>query len=377
MQVMRIGVDSREIQNGVITGIGRSLANFIEYFRKNEKKHQLILFSEKKIPYDLDGNVKQVSIDRSLTIVWDQLRLPQALKSFKIDLFFSPYYKVPLLTDTSVVNQILDLMFLEFLPYRKAIGLLGRFYYRLFGKVFAKKSISIITDSEHAKQDIIKNWNIDHNKIKVIPLGLGNRYRPVNNLDLLNKVRNHFKLPDKFILYLGNFKPHKNVSFLVKVFKELENKFLDYKLVLAGPIDEHGEKIKNLVSEIGLQERVVFTDTIRESDFPEALISLAEIFVFPSLYEGFGLPPLEAMACGTPVVASNLTSIPEVVGDAGLLINPFNLKSMSNAIADLIEHPDKREFFRKKGLERAKRFNENDTAGKLFEHIISLMEKIE
>ena len=372
---MRIGIDAREIQNGVITGIGRSLANFIEYFSKNEKKHQLVLFSEKSMPYDLNGNIRQVSIDRLPSLVWDQVRLPQALKEAKIDLFYSPYYKVPLLTDVSVVNQILDLMFLEFPPYRDSIGLSGRFYYNVFGRAFAKKSISIITDSEHAKQDIIRIWNIDPEKIEVIPLGLGNRYRQVNNLDLLNKVKNNFRLPDKFILYLGNFKPHKNVSSLVKAFKKLESRFLDYKLVLAGPIDEHGEKIKDLVSEIGLKERVVFTDTVKESDMPEALISLANIFVFPSLYEGFGLPPLEAMACGTPVIASNLTSIPEVVGDAGVLVDPLDVDSMGNAIADLIENPDKRKFLVEKGLERSKRFGEKDTAGKLNNFIISLLEK--
>jgi glycosyltransferase involved in cell wall biosynthesis len=374
---MRIGVDAREIQNGVITGIGRSLANFIRYFSKNEKKHELILFAEKELPHDLNGNIRQVSIDRLPTLVWDQVRLPQALKASEIDLFYSPYYKVPLLTDISVVNQILDLMFLEFPPYRDAIGLSGRFYYNVFGRAFAKKSINIITDSEHAKQDIVKNWNIDPEKIEVIPLGIGNRYKPVNDSDLINKVKSNFRLPDKFILYLGNFKPHKNVSSLVKAFKTLGNRFLDFKLVLAGPIDEHGERIKNLVSEMGLEERVVFTDTVKESDLPEALISSAEIFVFPSLYEGFGLPPLEAMACGTPVIASNLTSVPEVVGDAGILVNPLDVESMGKAIAELIENPDKRKFLVEKGLERSRCFNEKNTAGKLFEHIISLMEKIE
>ena len=112
--MMRIGVDAREIQYGVITGIGRSLSNFIEYFSKNEKKHKLILFSEKEFPSNFNGNIKQISIEHSPTIIWDQVRLPKALKDAKIDLFYSPYYKVPLLTDISVVNQILDLMFVEF-----------------------------------------------------------------------------------------------------------------------------------------------------------------------------------------------------------------------------------------------------------------------
>ncbi len=349
---MRIGVDAREIQNGVITGIGRSLVNFIEYFSKNEKIHTLILFSEKKIHLKLNRNIKQIYIDTSPTLIWDQVKLPKALKNHKIDLFYSPYYKVPLLTSIPVVNQILDLMFLGFTPYRKALGVFGRLYYATLGKLFAKKSISIITDSEHAKQDIIRIWHIDHKKIDVIPLGLGNRYKPVTNLMLLNKVKNNFKLSDKFILYLGNFKPHKNVSSLVEAFKTIEKKFSEYKLVLAGPLDEHSKRIKDLVSENRLTEKVVFTNTIKEDDLPEALISLADIFVFPSLYEGFGLPPLEAMACGTPVIASNLTSVPEVVGDACVFVNPLDINELSDAITDLLCNPNKREYLSLRGIER-------------------------
>jgi glycosyltransferase involved in cell wall biosynthesis len=373
---MRLGVDAREIQNGVITGIGRSLANFIEYFRKNEKKHKLILFSEKKIHLKSNGNIKQIYIDPSLTFIWDQVKLPKILKDNKIDLFYSPYYKVPLLTDIPVVNQILDLMWIGFPLYKKSLGFTGKLYFATFGKGFAKKSINIITDSEHAKKDIIKFWKISSEKITVVPLGLSDRYVPVRDLRLLDDIKAKFDLPEKFILYLGNFKPHKNVGSLVKAFKKVESRFPKHKLVLAGPLDENGKIIKQVAFDIGLRNKILFTDTIREKDYPEALLSLAELFVFPTLYEGFGLPPLEAMACGTPVIASNLTSVPEVVGDAGILVNPLDVESMSEALSDLIENPSKRELLAKKGLERAKRFREKDTAGKLFDHIISLVEKI-
>ena len=175
---------------------------------------------------------------------------------------------------------------------------------------------------------------------------------------------------------MGNFKPHKNVGSLVKAFKKIEKTFPTYKLVLAGSLDENGKNIKNMSCEIGLSNKVIFTDTIREKDCPEALLSLADLFVFPTLYEGFGLPPLEAMACGTPVVASNVTSVPEVVGDAGLLVNPTDNEEISSAICELLENPEKRDFFSKKGLERARRFREEETTAKLYEHIISLLEKV-
>ena len=373
---MNIGADAREIQDGVVTGIGRSLANFIKSFGENETVHRLVLFSERNVPLKFSGNISQIILNSVPAFIWDQVKLPQSLKSNKIDLFYSPYYKIPLLSSVPVVNQVLDLMYLVFPPYRHELGLWRRIYYETLGKTYSRKSINIITDSEHAKQDVIRLWKIDPKKIEVIPLGLADRYKPVTDQELLNKAKNKFKLPDRFILYLGNFKPHKNVKSLVNAFDKIKNRFPDHKLVLAGPLDQHGIKLKNFTENIGIAERVVFTNTIRESDNPEALLSLAEVFVFPTLYEGFGLPPLEAMACGTPVVASNLTSVPEVVGDSGIKVNPLNVEEISKAITNLIENPEKREILTSKGLERAMLFRENDTSKKLYEHIISLLEII-
>ena len=371
---MRIGVDAREIQNGIVTGIGRSLANYIEYFSKHEKKHYLFLFSENKFDLNLKGNIKRIQLGKFSTFVWDQLLLPKALKTHQIDLFYSPYYKLPLFSKIPAVNQILDIMYLGFPQYRKSIGITGRAYYASFGKAFANKSISIITDSEHAKSDIVHFWDINENKIKVIPLGLANRYQRVEDGKVLAAVKTHFALPEKFILYLGNFKPHKNVQALVDAFKKLKDRFPEYKLVLAGPLDYHGVRLRKYAAHIGIGERVVFTGTISEIDYPEALLSLADMFVFPSLYEGFGLPPLEAMACGTPVIASNLTSVPEVVGDAGITVNPRDINEISNAIAYLVSNPENRRFFSIKGLERAELFREQHTTKKLYDHIMSLLE---
>jgi len=372
---MKIGIDAREIQNGVITGIGRSLANFIHYFSDHDKDHTLILFSEKNFNFDSNNGFTQITLGDCPTILWDQLKLPKAIKHHKIDLFYSPYYKLPMLTSIPAVNQILDLMWLGFPPYKKSLSFVSKLYFATFGKAFAKKSINIITDSEHAKKDIITFWKISSEKITVIPLGLSDRYVPVTDMRLLDRMKTKFNLPEKFILYLGNFKPHKNVESLVKAFKIVESRFQEYRLVLAGPLDEHGINIKNMISDIGLKDKVLFTDTIREKDCPEAILSLAEIFVFPTRYEGFGLPPLEAMACGTPVVASNVTSVPEVIGDAGLLVNPLDIEEISSAISDLLENSDKRKWYSKKGLKRARRFREKETTAKLYEHIISLLEE--
>jgi glycosyltransferase involved in cell wall biosynthesis len=371
---MRIGVDAREIQDGVVTGIGRSLANFIRYFGENDTKHTLILFSEKPIPLECQGNVTQVVIQPCPVFLWDQLRLPEALRLNEIDLFYSPYYKVPLITRVAVVNQILDLMFLSFSPYRRALGFWGRSYYATFGRVCAWKAVGIITDSEHAKGDIMRMWGIDSDKIIVIPLGVAARYVPVKDRNLVTEVRKKLNLPEQYILYLGNFKPHKNVKSVVQAYKRVLPRFPEYKLVLAGPLDKHGLNIQNLVSREGLDDRVIFTGTIREEDNPEVMLSMADVFVFPTLYEGFGLPPLEAMACGTPVITSNLTAVPEVIGDAGMMVNPLDIDELSMAMETLLGNGEKRDFFSKRGRLRSRDFSEKETAGNIYHYLIHLLE---
>lgn len=373
---MFIGVDAREIQEGIVTGIGRPLANFIEYFGRHEEEHTLVLFAEKQIPVDLPGNVRTVIIGTCPTFLWDQWKLPRALRAHDIDLLYSPYYKIPLLTGIPVISQVLDVMYLVFPPYRKALGVFGRFYYATFGRVFSRRAISIITDSEHAKQDIMKLWKVDPDKIVVIPLGLAGRYAPVEDTELLSRVRERLGLPDRYLLYLGNFKPHKNVESLIKAFSRIEGEIPEYKLVLAGPLDANGQRARELVTKQGIAERVIFTDTVREDDRPEALLTMAELFIFPTLYEGFGLPPLEAMACGTPVIASNITAVPEVVGEAGVMVNPLDVDELGHAIISLLADPAKMKRYSRIGLERAKQFREENTAGSVYRHILAMLEKI-
>jgi glycosyltransferase involved in cell wall biosynthesis len=370
----KIGVDAREIQNGVITGIGRSLANFIKYFNEHESVHSLVLFAENSIPITLSENIQEVVIKHTQTFIWDQILLPLAIKRNNVSLFYSPYYKVPFLTRIPVINQVLDLMYLIFAPYLSALSVWSKIYYFLFGRAFCWKALRVITDSEHAKKDIIRIWRVKPQKVKIISLGIAERYNPVSDESVLRRIRLKLNLPDKFILYLGNFKPHKNVQALVKAFRIIAEKIIDYDLVLAGPLDAYGMRIKQMVKEYGLQDRTVFTGTIREEDHPEVLLSAATVFVFPTLYEGFGLPPLEAMACGTPVVASNLTAVPEVVGDAAILVNPDDETQLSNAMIKLLKSPEKREKYIKKGFQRVALFGENQTAGNIYQHLLQMCE---
>jgi glycosyltransferase involved in cell wall biosynthesis len=371
---VRLGVDAREIQEGVLTGIGRPLANFISYFAGHDSPHELVLFAEKKIPIPLPSRCREVILPPGPTLLWDQWKLPRQLKRERIDLFYSPYYKLPLLSFVPAVNQVLDLMYLVFPPYLRALGRFGRLYYATIGRACAHKAINVITASDHAKEDIIRLWRIRPEKIAVIPLGVADRYAPVTDQEVRARVRERFGLPERYILYLGNFKPHKNVASLVRAFTGVKKAFRDCKLVLAGPLDVHGQAIRAQVSAAGLAGDVIFTGAIHEEDLPEAILSMADLFVFPSLYEGFGIPPLEAMACGTPVVASGLTALPEVVGDAGLLVDPLDIEALQGAIVSLLRDGERRKRYAERGLIRAQGFRVEQTAGRLYRHIIEILE---
>jgi len=372
---MRLGVDAREIQDGVITGIGRSLANFISYFAAHERTRELILFAEKGLPIEISSPCREVVIPGGPTFYWDQCKLANALEVNQIGLFYSPYYKLPILSPVPAVNQVLDLMYLVYPPYVRDLGILKRIYYATFGRACARKAVNVITDSEHAKGDIIRLWRIKPEKITVIPLGVADRYTPVTDLEIRRQVRNKFKLPERYILYLGNFKLHKNVVSLIEAFAVIREKLQGIKLVLAGPLDTNGLALKNCIADAGLAEDILFTGVIRVDDLPEALLSMADLFVFPSLYEGFGIPPLEAMACGTPVVTSNRTATPEVVGDAGILVDPLNVEELAEAILSLLNDRDLHRTYREKGLKRAAQYRMEQTAGELYRHLINILEK--
>lgn len=371
---MRLGIDAREIQNGVITGIGRSLANFISYFASQHSIHEMVLFSEKKLPIPPSPRCREVIIPPRPTILWDQWKLPRHLIKERIDLFYSPYYKLPLLSSIPALNQVLDLMYLVFPDYVRDLGIFGRLYYATIGRAYSHKALAIITDSEHAKADICRLWRIRPEKIAVIPLGVADRYTRVTDRDICARVRKKFCLPERYILYLGNFKPHKNVLSLIQAYAGMKEDYKDCKLVLAGPLDVHGQAVKSHVVEAGLENDVIFTGAIHEEDQPEVILSMAELFVFPSLYEGFGIPPLEAMACGTPVIASNRTAVPEVVGDAGLLVNPEDVGTLREAIVSLIGDAGRRKIYAERGLKRAESFRNEHTAGRLYRHIIEILE---
>lgn len=286
---------------------------------------------------------------------WKYHSLPKSLESYELDLvhdtqgistFFiknDPNYKK--------VITIHDLSSLVF-PKLHIRGMLTD---RLLGARTMKNADKIITVSKSTKNDLIKYFKAPPEKIKPIYLGVDEKFRVLDD-DQVRNFKIEYNLDFPFILYLGVPQPRKNIPTLIKAYNLLKKDGINYKLVITGGKNHEYKKIFNIVKDLNLQKDMVFTGHMHDEILPE-LYNAADLFVFPSLYEGFGLPPLEAMACGTPVITSNASSLPEVVGDAGLSVDPYDIHGLKDAMNTVLRNSDLRMEMVKKGLNRSKQFN--------------------
>lgn len=224
------------------------------------------------------------------------------------------------------------------------------FYHPLFIRQlnFADR---ILVPSQNTRTDLVRSFKIPDKKLRVIHLPIDEIYKPARNKEMPGK-----RFKSRYILYVGTYKPRKNVDTLVRAFCRAINKGIKHKLVLAGPMTvRERNSLLNLSMQLGIQKYIIFAGLVPEEEMP-ALYSEADSFIFPSLYEGFGLPPLEAMACGTPVITSNTSSLPEIVGDAGILVDPHDVKGFANAMNRVLTDDGLKEEMARKGLQRAKLF---------------------
>jgi glycosyltransferase involved in cell wall biosynthesis len=239
---------------------------------------------------------------------------------------------------------------------------LNRWYSTLMLPVFMHRATAIIAISEQTRRDAVQWLPALASKIRVIYPGVNARFRPVREPEPLARVRAKYALPPAFVLYVGTLEPRKNIPALLEAYRALLSSLPSAPpLVLAGRKGWLYEPIFRKLTELGLESKVHFTDWIADDDLP-ALLSSARLFVYPSLYEGFGLPPLEAMACGTPVVCSNTSSLPEVVGQSGLLVDPHDGTGLAEAMRRLLTEPELHAELSARGRAQAQGFTWERTA---------------
>ena len=292
-------------------------------------------------------------------IAWEQTSLPFLIRKSGLDVLHSPVHVLPAVCPCRSVVTILDLTFIRF---PQTFPLFQRRYLDFFTRRAVKKADAIIAISESTKRDIVELLGAPEGKIYTTLLGVDPPYRPVSG-ERKERVAREHGLGHSTILYLGTLEPRKNIPALLAAFSQARksSQVKDCTLVLAGGKGWFFNQTFKLVEDLGLKESVRFTGYVPAEDLP-ALYSAATVFVYPSLHEGFGLPPLEAMACGTPVITSNASSLPEVVGDAGIMVDPHNVEELAEAILRVLRDPDLRQEMSAKGLEQAKKFSWKETA---------------
>ncbi len=270
------------------------------------------------------------------------------------DVFHATDYVLPPLYHAGGVLTIYDLTFLLFKEYHLP---LNRWYLSLMLPSFARRADAVIVISNNTRRDVEHMLQIPSEKITVIYLGVAPEFNPINDTNEMARVRGKYKLPPRFILYFGTIEPRKNLPILLEAYHALllREHTLPH-LVLAGRKGWLHHSVLRRVNELGLTKHVHFTEWIDEKDVP-ALMNAADVFVYPSLYEGFGLPPLEAMACGTPVICANASSLPEVVGDGAILFDPRDAAALVRALSDVLANEYLRAELRARGIAQASRFS--------------------
>ena len=302
-------------------------------------------------------------------IFWEQVVQPFALQKERIDLLHALAFVTPLLSPCPAVVTIYDL---SFLLYPERFKRFKRFYLGFFPRLSARRARRIIAISESTKRDVVRLLGVPPEKVEVVYCGIDEAFRPLAE-DQVAAFRSKRGLPERFILFVGTIEPRKNLTTLLEAYavfrrdvrdQEIGNrksKIENLHLVIGGAKGWFYQDVFARVEELGLEGQVMFPGYIPVSELP-LWYNAAELFVYPSLYEGFGLPPLEAMACGTPVVAANTSSLPEVVGEAGLTVDPWDVEGLAEAMRRALDDEALRQEMRERGLQRAKGFSWTKTA---------------
>ena len=293
-----------------------------------------------------------------MMVLFEQFIIPCLAFKYKISLIHSLHFSFPLLARAKKVVTIHDLTFFKIPACHRIINV---FYFKLFiylSSLFADK---IITDSRSTLNDFLEIFKTDPRKTKVIYLAKNDSLKPDMDREKIEQVKKKYCIEGEYLLFIGTIEPRKNVKNLILAFAKFLRENNAYKLVISGKKGWHYEEALGFPKKLGLEKEIIFTGFISEDDKP-CLLAGAKIFIYPSLYEGFGIPVLEALACGIPTITSNISSMPEIAQDAALLIDPLNIEELYLSIKRLINDIDLYSSLKQKSIEQAKKFSWEKTA---------------
>jgi len=296
-------------------------------------------------------------------LLWEQTTLPILVQHYNIDILHSLHYTRPAILPCASVVTFHDM---TFILYPHLHSNIKRMLFPLVIRFSAQHSQALIAVSECTRLDSIRILNIPDHKIFTVPNGINEEFRPISDITRLEECRRKYRLPKEFILYVGLIEPRKNLPGLLKAYTRLVQEGGRPKLVIAGRYGWGYEDVARQIRALNLKGKVLFTGYIPAQDLP-MVYNLAQIFVYPSLYEGFGFPPLEAMACGTPVISSGESCMPEILGKAPLYFDAYNEDDIAKKMKTIISDKELRKDLIKKGLEQVKEYNWDECAKETLE----------
>lgn len=361
---MRIGIDyTAAVRQRA--GIGRYARSLIRALARRDHENDYVLLSAGKEPdaepWPANFSLRALPVtDRHLSILWQKLRLPLPVEwlTGRLDLFHSPDFVLPPVRKARTVLTIHDLSFLRH-PECSSPALL-EYLMSAVPRSVARADL-ILADSQSTQHDLIELMGMDPARIRVVYPAVDDTFAPSDQANVA-AVRARHDIGGPYILSLGTLQPRKNYVRLIEAFRILKDTSdIPHRLVIGGGPGWLYEPIYETIETLGLQDEVRMLGYVDEGDLP-ALYTGADVFCFPTLYEGFGIPVLEAMACGTPVVASNTSSLPEAAGDAALLVSPTDTEAMAEALGRAITNTDMRERLIQSGLVQCQRFSWSDSA---------------
>ncbi|MFY9552922.1 MAG: glycosyltransferase family 1 protein [Thermoanaerobaculia bacterium] len=353
----RVGIDARKLTD---FGIGTYVRNLLESIarRPEARAYRFRVYvrgQDREAVPALPDNFEIVQEDSAGYSISELTRFAWRLLRDRLDLFHATHYVIPPLARARAVvtiHDIIHVLYPQFLPNRAAL-----LYARVMIRRALKRADRILTVSYNSKRDLVDYFGIAPARIEVVYNGVADRFRPEVARAERDRVAGKYGLPRPYLLFLGGEKPHKNVRNVLRAFAEARRqRALPHALVLAGPMPNNRSRVEALISALDLDSRVLRPGVVPDEDLP-GLFAGADAFLYPTLYEGFGLPVIEAMACGVPVLTSSTSALQEIAGGYAYLVDPMDVDAIARGIVDLATDPKRRLEFADLGKRRARDFS--------------------
>ena len=360
-----LAVDCREFVQGRVTGIGRFLRDVLAEIAGNRPHLRTIAVAGPENPIPVAApHLEVVRLASRPTLYWDQVLLPRALRAARATTFFSPYYKAPLAAPCPSVVTIHDVIPLRFPEYTRGYGRPYAAALRAWAACLARRAAAVVTDSEFSKGELLAELGLAPERVHVVYLAVRQEFRPAASREAIAAATARYGIEGPYLLAVGNFLPHKNLPRLVEAYASLPPALRERtRLVLAGTPGGHGPA-RPVPPAALARPGVLLPGFITAEDLPLVYAGAVAV-ACPSLVEGFGYAPLEAMACGTPVVCARAGALPEVAGDAALYVDPLDVAGIAAGLRRILEDAPLRRELAGRGLARARQFDASKTVARL------------